>query len=97
MSPEQAVEYALSLPEPASPSDPPGPAAGGQTASLTPREREIVGLIAQGLTNRQIAHRLVLSERTVDAHGVNIMRKLGVRSRAQVAACATQQGLLAER
>ncbi len=97
MSLQQAVEYALSPPEPALPSPAPRPTADAQVASLTPREREIVGLIAQGLTNRQIAHRLVLSQRTVDTHGFNIMRKLGLRGRAQVAAWATQQGLLAER
>ncbi len=94
---EQAIEYALSSPEPASPPTPPQPAADGKVASLTPREREIVGLIAQGLTNRQIAQQLVLSERTVDTHGVNIMRKLGLRTRAQVAAWAAQQGLLTGR
>ncbi len=94
MSVEQAIEYALSSPEPASRSAPSRLTAGEQVVSLTRREREIVGLIAEGLTNRQIAHQLVLSERTVDTHAVNIMRKLGLRSRAQVAAWARQQGHL---
>jgi non-specific serine/threonine protein kinase len=96
MSPEQAIEYALSAPEPASTSAPPERSTGGQLASLTAREREIAALIAQGLTNRQIAHQLVLSERTVDTHAVNIMRKLGLRSRAHVAGWAAQQGLLTQ-
>ncbi|HSH83478.1 MAG TPA: tetratricopeptide repeat protein, partial [Herpetosiphonaceae bacterium] len=68
-----------------------------QATALTRREREIAELIAQGLTNRQIAHQLVLSERTVDTHATNIMRKLGLRTRAQVAGWAAQQGILTER
>ena len=51
-----------------------------------PFEREVAGLVASGLTNRQIAARLVVSERTVDAHVEHIRTKLGVRSRAQIAA-----------
>ncbi len=97
MSVEQAVEYALSSPEPASLSAPSRPTAGEQVVSLTHREREIVGLITEGLTNRQIAQQLVLSERTVDTHTANLMRKLGLRSRAQVAAWAAQHGLLTQR
>ena len=98
MSLEQATEYALSMPEVSQPPVlvPEEASTGEPPSVLTRREREIVGLIARGLTNRQIAHQLVLSERTVDTHGVNIMRKLGLRSRAQVAAWAVQQGLLAD-
>jgi non-specific serine/threonine protein kinase len=48
-------------------------------------------LIARGLTNREIATELVLAERTVDAHVHNILGKLELRSRAQVAAWAVQQ------
>ncbi|WP_282090678.1 helix-turn-helix transcriptional regulator [Streptomyces tendae] len=51
----------------------------------TPREREVVGLIAEGLTNRQIAERLVISTRTADTHVVRILTKLGVTSRTQIA------------
>ncbi|HSH79740.1 MAG TPA: tetratricopeptide repeat protein, partial [Herpetosiphonaceae bacterium] len=99
MTLERAIEYALSAlePSPVLPAVSPDASGGEQAAGLTRREREIAGLIAQGLTNRQIAHRLVLSGRTVDAHAVNIMRKLGLRTRAQVAAWAAQQGLLTER
>ena len=53
---------------------------------LTPREREVAELIARGLTNRQIATRLFIAERTVDTHAGRIMAKLGCANRAQVAA-----------
>jgi DNA-binding NarL/FixJ family response regulator len=55
-------------------------------ASLTPREREIMNLIAQGLTNGQIAERFVLSEKTVKNHVNRIYSKLDVSNRAQAAA-----------
>jgi DNA-binding CsgD family transcriptional regulator len=60
---------------------------------LTAREREVARLIAQGYSNRAMAERLVLSERTVEDHVSGILRKLGFTSRAQIAAWATQQGL----
>jgi pimeloyl-ACP methyl ester carboxylesterase/DNA-binding CsgD family transcriptional regulator len=52
---------------------------------LTPRQREVAALVAEGLTNREIADRLVLSERSVESHVDRIRLRLGVRSRAQVA------------
>jgi DNA-binding NarL/FixJ family response regulator len=52
---------------------------------LTDRQQELARLVAQGLTNREIAHRLGISVFTVRHHVSNIMRKLGVRSRAQIA------------
>jgi non-specific serine/threonine protein kinase len=59
--------------------------AGRDTASpLTRREREIAGLIAEELTTREIAARLFLSERTVEAHVTHMFNKLGVNSRAQL-------------
>ena len=54
--------------------------------SLSTREREIAALVADGLTNREIAARLFLSEKTVEAHMTRVFQKLGLRSRAQVAA-----------
>jgi predicted ATPase/DNA-binding CsgD family transcriptional regulator len=65
-----------------------GPAAGPLLASsaLTAREREIAVLIARGLTNRGIAEELVISPATAARHVANIFTKLGLRSRAQVAA-----------
>lgn len=53
---------------------------------LTSRERQIAGLIAQGLSNRDIADTLSISERTVDSHVQNILNKMGFASRAQIAA-----------
>jgi len=53
---------------------------------LTSRERQIAGLIAQGLSNRDIAMALSISERTVDSHVQNILNKMGFASRAQIAA-----------
>jgi predicted ATPase/DNA-binding CsgD family transcriptional regulator len=52
---------------------------------LTRREREVAALVAEGLTNRQIAERLFISERTADSHLEQIRQKLGVRSRSQIA------------
>lgn len=54
-------------------------------AGLTRREREIARLVAEGLTNREIAARLVISHRTADAHVEHILAKLGFRSRTQIA------------
>ncbi len=60
---------------------------------LTGREREVLGLLAEGLTNRQIAERLVLSEHTVHRHVTNILRKLDLHSRTAAAAYAVRAGL----
>jgi len=57
---------------------------------LTRREREIAGLVADGLTNREIAHKLYISERTAEGHVEQIRNKLGFTSRSQVASWATQ-------
>ncbi|GGQ55560.1 ATP-binding protein [Couchioplanes azureus] len=54
--------------------------------NLTPREREVAALVAEGLTNREIAARLVVAQRTAEGHVENILSKLGFTSRAQVAA-----------
>jgi DNA-binding CsgD family transcriptional regulator len=61
---------------------------------LTPRELEVLRLVATGLTNKAIAARLVVSERTVDRHVSNIFRKLDVRSRAAATAYAYQHRLI---
>jgi DNA-binding CsgD family transcriptional regulator len=60
---------------------------------LTAREQEVCGLVAQGLTDRQIAEQLVISPRTVQTHVTNILGKLGFRSRTEVARWARTQGL----
>ena len=61
---------------------------------LSRREREVVRLLAAGLTNAEIAGRLVLSEHTVHRHVANILVKLGARSRAAAAVTAAERGLL---
>ena len=58
---------------------------------LTPREREVASRIARGLSNRQIADELVIAVSTTERHVANILSKLDMRSRAQVAAWVTRQ------
>ena len=70
-----------------------GPGRGGP-GDLTPREREVLRLLAEGLTNRQIAARLVVSEHTVHRHVTNLLRKLELPSRTAAAAHALRSGLL---
>jgi DNA-binding NarL/FixJ family response regulator/transcriptional regulator with XRE-family HTH domain len=64
-----------------------------RTYGLTRREREVIALVAQGCSNRAIAERLVISEKTAENHVGNILGKLGLPSRAQAAAYAVEQGL----
>lgn len=66
------------------------------TPRLTDRELEVLELVAQGLRNADVARRLVLSERTVAHHVSSILRKLGVRSRAEATAEAFRLGLADE-
>jgi DNA-binding CsgD family transcriptional regulator len=101
MSWEQGLAFAVSLGDaptdegaarapgvhtPASPSFPTLP-------GLTPRESEVARLIARGLSNRQIAEALVISERTADSHVYRVLNKLGFSSRAQIAVWAVRYGL----
>jgi non-specific serine/threonine protein kinase len=86
MTEEQAVAYALSDTEPET----------GVTATpLTRREREVAKLVATGMTNRQIATRLFIAERSAEGHLERIRTKLGVRSRTDVATWAINHGLVA--
>ncbi len=82
MSTEQLVSLALEEKEPKA------QRASGKRSSgtLTPREGEIAGLVAQGLSNREIASRLVISKRTAETHVEHILTKLGFTSRSQIAA-----------
>ena len=61
---------------------------------LTPREQEVVKLVAEGLTNKQIAKTLVISEKTVERHRANILEKLGMRDRVELTRYAIRQGLI---
>ena len=73
----------------------PDAAVTGEVASvLTPRELGVLKLVAQGLSNPDIARRLVLSEHTVHRHLANILRKLGLSSRSAAAAWGTRAGLI---
>ena len=94
MSLGRAIEYALSdeeerepptlVPEQQPPPD-------ERTETLTRREREVALLVARGLTNRQIASELSVSRNTANNHVARILRKLGLRSRAQIAAWVTER------
>jgi DNA-binding CsgD family transcriptional regulator len=81
---EEAVEYALSEEQRLPPTLGPVPDQ-PPTETLTLREQEVALLVGRGLTNRQIASELVLSEHTVHHHVTNILKKLNLRSRQQVA------------
>jgi two-component system response regulator NreC len=73
-------------------------ASGEETAAegeLTAREQEVLVLIAQGMTNPEIAERLVISVKTVDRHRENIMRKLNLHSRIELVKYALRSGLIA--
>jgi DNA-binding CsgD family transcriptional regulator len=62
--------------------------------TLTPRELQVLSLVAEGLSNREIAERLIVSEHTVHRHVANIYTRLGVSSRAAAVAVAAERGLL---
>lgn len=72
-----------------------GRAPNRRGGDLTTREAQVLALVAEGLSNRQIAERLVVSEHTVHRHLANIYQGLGVTSRAQAVAVAVDRGLLA--
>jgi two-component system response regulator NreC len=66
----------------------------GRGPSLTPREREVVRMIAEGNSVREIASRLHLSVKTVEAHKFNLMRKLGIHNKAQLVTYAFQKRIV---
>jgi predicted ATPase/serine/threonine protein kinase/DNA-binding NarL/FixJ family response regulator len=85
MGMDGAVVYALGL------QSPDVNRTAGQSTDLTKRESEVAELVAQGLTNKQIAARLVISPRTAQGHVEHILTKLGFNSRAQIAAWVVEQ------
>jgi predicted ATPase/DNA-binding SARP family transcriptional activator/DNA-binding CsgD family transcriptional regulator len=98
MEMKEALEYALSTEEETNPLTTPAPeepSADQVPLTLTRREQEVAALVSQGMSNRQIAQELYLSERTIENHVSKILRKLHLTSRTEIAAWATQQRLIA--
>jgi predicted ATPase/DNA-binding CsgD family transcriptional regulator len=92
---QQIVGHALALLEaqPAPPAHQPAP-PGPETYPLSRRECEVATLIARGLTNRAVAEQLVITERTAETHVSNILNKLGLDTRSQIAAWAVAHRLI---
>jgi predicted ATPase/DNA-binding CsgD family transcriptional regulator len=86
---EKVTAYALGEAEPKAPGVVASP---GEVARLTRRERQVVGLIVQGMTNKEIAARLVVSVRTAESHVDHILTKLSLANRAHIASWAATQG-----
>jgi DNA-binding CsgD family transcriptional regulator len=92
MKMQPALERARALRESFEPATPLGPTRESAAGGLTGREREIASLMAYGLSNQDIAKRLVITEGTVEVHVKHILGKLGFRSRTQVAGWVARQG-----
>lgn len=86
MTVDQAIEFALGE----GPSD-----TLVDAGPLSRRQREVATLVAAGMTNREIAERLFIAERSAEGHVERIRNKLGVRSRTEVATWAVEHGLMA--
>lgn len=73
-----------------------GPAAGPEPGAdpLTPRESDVVKLIAEGFTSDEIGEMLIISSRTVDRHRANVLEKLGMRNRVELTRYAIRRGLV---
>jgi DNA-binding CsgD family transcriptional regulator len=93
---EQVVAAFLAAPHPVPPARPSDalPSARGRATLLTPREKEILSLVARGLTDAQVAAALVVSPRTINSHLTSIYSKLGVTSRTAAAHVALDHGLV---
>ena len=93
LSPEHAVTEALATTAEPEAAPPPPPSAPADRFRLTQREREVLTLLAQRLTNKEIAEALFVSARTVQTHTISIFTKLGVDNRRDAAALAVRHGL----
>ena len=95
MAPDEAAEYALTNTEAVSftSSPPESPQLGKDPPALTRREWDVATLVAQGLSNREVAARLTISEQTAATHVKRILKKLDLDSRAQLAIWITEQDL----
>jgi predicted ATPase/DNA-binding NarL/FixJ family response regulator len=89
---KEAIEYAIS-PEKPSATTPEQPSTSGPPAGLTTREVEVLGLVATGMTNAQVAERLFLSPRTVQRHLNSVYHKIGVSGRTAATRFALEHGL----
>ncbi|MDV6306024.1 helix-turn-helix transcriptional regulator [Gordonia amicalis] len=85
MGRESTLEVAVQLVSGRTPATAGRSGSASLRASLTRRENEVATLVADGLTNKEIATKLTISPRTVDAHVDHILTKLGFRSRTQIA------------
>jgi predicted ATPase/DNA-binding CsgD family transcriptional regulator len=83
LSPEALIDYALDIKAAAEPAE--------QKSVLTKREREVAELVAEGLSNKAIANRLVIARRTAESHLDHILTKLGFTSRTQIAVWVAEQ------
>jgi DNA-binding NarL/FixJ family response regulator len=92
MTPEQAVAVEEPVPEHGGTEPTKTPSSPAYPAGLTTREVEVLRLVAQGLTSRQIATELSISEHTAATHVRRILKNLGLQSRSQIGSWLTQQG-----
>ena len=93
----QGVKYALSEEEPTTDRLQGSDLPVARLPFLTPREEEVATLVAQGLTNRQIAARLVISEATAETHLARIFKKLDLHSRTQLTIWLKDRGFSSSR
>ena len=90
----EAIEYAISPEKPSATTPAPEqPSTSRPPAGLTPREVEVLGLVATGMTNAQVAEELFLSPRTVQRHLNSVYHKIGVGSRTAATRFALKHGL----
>jgi DNA-binding NarL/FixJ family response regulator len=80
-------------PRPTHPDPPDAPPTDAESLELSERERQIAGLLVEGLTNKEIAEQLFLSTETIKSYVARILRKLGARNRVQAAVLLARGGM----